>query len=66
MYINKISIKTSKQVKQHGPKTKSIKNQTKKHYRKIMPGALPLYMSMTFSSCSSLRNFGPSRQIFIS
>ena len=44
----------------------SIKNHNKKHHREILRGALSLYMSMIFSSCSSMRNFGPSRQIRIS
>ena len=44
----------------------SIKNHNKKHHREIMRGALFLYMSTIFSSCSWLRNFGPSRQIRIS
>ena len=47
-------------------KNVSIKNHNKKHHREILRGALSLYMSMIFSSCSSLRNFGPSRQIHIS
>ena len=42
-----------------------IKNHNKKHHREIPQGVLSLYMSMIFS-CSSLRNFGPSRQIHIS
>ena len=41
----------------------SIKNHNKKHHREILCGALSLYMSMTFSSCSLLRSFDPSRQI---
>ena len=36
----------------------SIKNQNKKHHRDILRGALSLYMSMIFSSCSSMRSFG--------
>ena len=32
----------------------------------MLRGALYLYKSMIFSSCFSLRNFGPSRQIPIS
>ena len=36
----------------------SIKNHNKKHHREILRGALSLYMSMIFSSCSSMRNFG--------
>ena len=44
----------------------SLKNHNKKHHREILRGALSSYMSMIFSSCSSLRNFGPSRQIRIS
>ena len=42
IYINKISIKTSKQVKLHGSKNKSIKNHNKKHYREILRGPLSL------------------------
>ena len=44
-------------------KNKSLKNHTKKHYREILRGALSLYKSKIFSNCSSLRNFGPFRQI---
>ena len=44
----------------------SIKNHNKKHHREILCGALSLYVSMTFSSCSLLRSFDPSRQIRIS
>ena len=44
----------------------SIKNHNKKHHREILCGALSMYMSMIFSSCSLLRNSGPSRQICIS
>ena len=40
MYINKISIKTSKLVKEHGSENKSIKKHTKKLYTDIMCGAL--------------------------
>ena len=43
-----------------------IKNQNKKHHREILYGALSLYMSTIFSSCSLLRNFGPSRQTCMS
>ena len=45
--------------------TNTIQNHNKKH-REILQEKLSLYMSMIFSSCSSLRNFGPSRQILIS
>ena len=61
-----MSMKTSKLVKEHGSENISIKNHNKKHHREILRGALSLYMSMIFSSCSSLRNFGPSKQIRIS
>ena len=44
----------------------SIKNHNKKHHREILRGALSFYISMIFSSCFSLKNFGPSRQIRIS
>ena len=66
MYINKISIKTSKYIKEHCSKKKSIKNCNKNHCREILCEAFSLSMSMIFSSCSSLRNFGPPRQIGIS
>ena len=48
---------------QIGQETTSIKNHNKKHYREILCEALTLHMSMIFAGCSSLRNFGPSRQI---
>ena len=42
MYINKTSIKTSKQVLEHGSKNKSVKNHYKKYYIEILRGALTL------------------------
>ena len=48
MYINKTSIKTSKYVKEHGSKNKSIKNHIKKHYIEILHGALAFVLVYNF------------------